>query len=197
LAHKWEALRSSFRSEILHAADWQFFPTRPSNFPTLRIAAAKEIIDKFLSTDLFRHIIQVLKADGSAAEKEKDLFRSFDIETNEFWKRHYNFDEASPKKVTALGKTRIRDLIINAVLPVALLYARIFKDKAVREGTLEVYQSLPPSEDNSITRLMEDQLLKGRLAINSASRQQALMHLHKFYCTENRCSECELNVSFR
>jgi hypothetical protein len=195
LSNAWKALRSSFHSEILHAADWQFFPTRPSNFPTIRIAAACAIINKFLTGDLFRRIVQLLKSNKSAADKERELLQFFSIETNGFWKRHYNFDEAAPKSVTALGNMRVRDLIINAVLPVALLYARIFKDAAVREGTLDVYQSLPASEDNSIIRLMEKQLLKGRVKTNSANKQQAVIQLYKFYCTENRCSECELNAS--
>jgi len=118
------------------------------------------------------------------------MLKLFSIETNDFWKHHYNFDEAAPKNVTALGATRIREIIINAVLPVALLYARIYKDKSVREGALDVYQSLPASENNSITRLMEKQLLKGKLPLNNVSRQQAVIQLYKFYCTEGRCSEC-------
>jgi len=195
LTHDWKLLRSSFHSEILHTADWQFFPTRPSNFPTLRIAAACAIINKFLWADLFRRIIQLLKTDRPATDKERDLFKFFSIETNNFWKQHYNFDKSVSKSVTALGNARVRDLIINAVLPVVLLYARIFKDKAVREGALDVYQSLPASEDNTITRLMENQLLKGRLKMHNANQQQAVIQLYKFYCTESRCSECEINAS--
>ena len=34
LTREWKALRPFFRSELLNAADWQYFPTRPSNFPT-------------------------------------------------------------------------------------------------------------------------------------------------------------------
>jgi hypothetical protein len=96
--------------------------------------------------------------------------------------------------VTALGTSRIRDIVVNAVLPIALLYARIFKDKSVREGALDVYQSIPPSENNSVTRLMETQLLKGRLSLNNVSRQQATIQLYKYYCLEKRCSDCELGT---
>jgi hypothetical protein len=192
LAREWKVLQPSFHSEILHLADWQFFPTRPSNFPTLRMAAACALINKFFFDDLFRHIIQTIKTNSSEGEKERELIRLFSIETNDFWKHHYNFDEAAPKNVTALGTMRIREIIINAVLPVTLLYARIFKDKTVRECALHVYLSLPATEDNSITRFMEKQLLKGRHPQEHVSHQQAVIQLYKYYCLEGRCPECEL-----
>jgi hypothetical protein len=192
LAREWKVLRPSFHYEIIHLADWQFFPTRPSNFPTLRMAAACALINKFFSDDLFRHIIQTIKTSSSEGEKERELIRLFSTETNDFWKHHYNFDEAAPKNVTALGTMRIREIIINAVLPVTLLYARIFKDKTVRECALRVYLSLPATEDNSITRFMEKQLLKGRHPQEHVSHQQAVIQLYKYYCSEGRCPECEL-----
>jgi len=190
----WKELRQQYHGEILHAADWQFFPTRPSNFPTIRIAAACLLAKEFLVNDLFRHIIQTLKDNISVAEKESKLVKLFSIETSNYWKNHYSFDKAAPNNVTALGTSRIREIIINAVLPIALLYARVFKDKAVRNGALDVYQSLPASENNSTIRLMEKQLIKGRLPLKNVSHQQAVIQLYKFYCAEARCSDCELNV---
>ncbi len=192
LVREWKLMRSSFHAELLHAADWQFFPTRPANFPTLRLAAAGTLINKFLSNDLFRHIIQTLKSHLSATDKTHELLQLFNIKTNDFWKHHYNFEESTPKDITALGTSRIRDILINAVLPVSLLYARLFKDKTVRWGTLEVYQSLPATENNSILRLMEKQLLKGRVLLNNAKCQQAVIQLYKYYCTDERCTECEI-----
>ena len=194
LRKRWKKLRTQYHGELLHYADWQFFPTRPPNFPTIRVAAASLLIKKFLANDFFRYIIQTLKADISSAEKENKLIQLFSIETNEFWKHHYNFDKAASRNVTALGVSRIREIVINAVLPITLLYARIFKDKSVREGAIGVYQFLPASENNSITRLMEKQLLKGRLSLKNVSTQQAVIQLYKFYCAEGRCSDCEFNA---
>ncbi len=116
------------------------------------------------------------------------------IETDDFWTHHYNFDEETSKNVTALGTTRIREIIINAVLPVTLLYARIFKEIKVRECALNVYQALPAFEDNSITRIIEKQLLKGRYPQEHVSHQQALIQLYKYYCLERRCAECEFGL---
>ena len=194
LRKRWKELRPHYHGEILNAADWQFFPTRPSNFPTIRLAAACLLIKEFLVNDFFRSIIQILKADFTAAEKEHNLIQLFSIDTNDFWKHHYNFDKAVSSNVSALGISRIRDIIINGILPISLLYTRIFKDKTVRDGALGVYQSFPKSEDNAITRLMEKQLLKGKLSLKNVGRQQAVIQLYKFYCTEGRCSDCDLGA---
>jgi hypothetical protein len=194
LRKKWKELHQQYHGEILNYADWQFFPTRPSNFPTIRVAAACLLIKEFLENDFFRRIIQTLKVTISVTEKEHKLVQLFNIETTNFWKNHYNFEKTASTKVTALGASRIREIVINTVLPIALLYARIFKDKFVRKGALDVYHSLPASENNSITRLMEKQLLKGRSSLKNVSRQQAVIQLYKFYCAEGRCSECEFGV---
>lgn len=195
LRKRWKELRPQYHGEFLHSADWQFFPTRPSNFPTIRIAAASYLIKEFLENDVFRGIIQALKAQASSAEKERRLIQIFNIETNDFWKHHYGFNKRATTNINALGVSRVREIIINAVLPIALLYARIFKDKIVREGVLDVYQSLTASENNSIIRLMENQLLKKRLPLKSVSRQQALIQLYKYYCAEGLCSDCDLSAA--
>jgi hypothetical protein len=89
-------------------------------------------------------------------------------------------------------------MIVNAVIPLALLYARTFKDKAVREQALKLYEILPPSMENSVTRLMVRQLLKDRVQLNSVAAQQGAIQLYKFYCREERCMECEVGrVVFR
>jgi hypothetical protein len=194
LTHEWKTLRPSVNSEILHLAEWQFFPTRPSNFPTVRIAAARSLIDKLLTTDYFRYIIQIIKSKSILKEKEHKLIALLTVEVNDFWKHHYSFDVTSAKNTAALGLLRIRDIIINAILPVVLLYARIFKDRSVKEAAVEMYRSLPASEENSIIRLIEKQLIKKRLVINKALQQQAVIQLYQYYCVEKRCSECALNL---
>lgn len=192
LTKEWSEIKQSFRSPLLHVADWQFFPTRPANFPTLRLSAAGAIARKFFSDDLFRTIIQLIKSPQEEKKKRETLQSLLHVEPNEFWNSHYNFDERSPKRVQALGSERINDMIINAIAPIAFLYARTFKDKNVREGTLRLYESFPPLTENSVTRLMEKQLLKGKLKLNSVSAQQGAIQLYKFYCREEHCEECEV-----
>lgn len=192
LIQRWHETRSTYRGEVLHPADWQFFPTRPTNFPTVRLAAVPQLARKILLEDLFRNVIQLLKSSMVAREKCSSIRSLFRVEAHPFWSRHYNFDEPSPKPIAPLGTSRVNDIIINTILPIALLYARIFKDKDVRQGAMQLLQSLPLASENSITRLMTKQLLRGRVKLDSAGAQQGVIQLYKFYCTEERCTECEV-----
>jgi hypothetical protein len=191
LIRKWKDLKQSVNCEKLHISEWQFFPTRPSNFPTPRLAAASGIAKKFLTDDVFRHVVQILKSESAISEKTRSLSGLFTVGALDFWSNHYNFSDKSGKKRSVLGERRIHEILINAVLPVAFLYARIFRDRPVRNGALEIYNSLSAFEDNSITKLMAEQLLKGRVMIDTVDRQQAVIQLYKYYCSEGRCAECE------
>ena len=192
LAKDWRQLKKTYRATILHPADWQFFPTRPTNFPTVRLAAASVLIQRLLLDDLFRKIIQTMKSSDNESAKLDSLRNLLGVAALEFWSNHYHFDEPTAAPVRALGTERINDIIVNAIIPLALLYARTFKDRAVREKTLKLYESLPPSMENSVTRLMAKQLLKGRMQLNSVGAQQGVIQLYKFYCREERCVECEV-----
>jgi hypothetical protein len=192
LARAWRELRSMYHSAVLHAADWQFFPTRPTNFPTARLAAASVLLQKLLCDDFFRKMIQILKTPLGQEDKLRSLRELLSVGPLEFWSTHYHFDHSTAKQVRSLGPERVNDMIVNAIIPLALLYARTFKDLAVREQALGLYDVLPPSMENSLTRLMTRQLLRGKLRLDSVARQQGVIQLYKFYCLEERCAECDV-----
>lgn len=194
LNHEWKAQKTFYRSSVLHAADWQFFPTRPVNFPTLRIAAATPLIRTILCDDLFRRIIEQVKTTNSNVQVIQSLRKLLAVRPLPYWTRHYRFDYPSPKPVHPLGPERTDAAITNVAIPLALLYARIFKDRMAREGTLRLFDAMPPAAENSITRIMERQLLKGRLGLDSVSAQQGVIQLYKFYCSEERCAECDVGA---
>ena len=194
LAALWRIRKSSHRSAILHAADWLFFPTRPGNFPIFRMAAAPSLIRSILCDDLFRKLIEALKSEAPGPEKLQPVRFLLRISPLPFWQCHYRFDHPTSKPVHPLGQQRTDELITNAVIPLALLYARTFKDRLVREGTLCLYESMPPAAENSITRLMTKQLLNGKVALKSIGAQQGVIQLFKFYCREERCPECAVGA---
>lgn len=192
LIRGWNEVRSEIRVEKLHPADWQFFPTRPNNFPPLRISALNSILTRLLNEELFRSIIQTIK-NGEDAEKTRTmLVKLFQVQTQEYWQYHYDFGQRTARSMVALGISRITELLINTVVPVAFLYARIFKDTAVRENTLRLYDSFPAGDGNLLTRRMNQQLIRNKIPIDRVSKQQAVIQLYKYYCTERRCAECEV-----
>jgi hypothetical protein len=197
LAGEWRARKKVYCSAILHPAHWQFFPTRPSNFPTLRIAAASVLVRRILCEDLFRNLIETLKTIDGGTEAFKSIRERLTITPLPFWRNHYQFDHPATKPTQVLGPERIGDLITNAVIPLALLYARIFKDRLVRERTLQLFCTAPPTAENSITRLMDKHLLRGAVGLTSVSSQQGVIQLYKYYCLEEQCVDCAVGATVR
>lgn len=192
LVRSWNQRRKSLPIGRLHPAEWQFFPTRPGNFPSIRIAAAASVVHRILNEKLFREIIQCIKSSPSAGTGHARLRKLLTVSTDEFWSHHYDFDTRAGKTINALGTSRIDDIICNTILPICLLYARMFRDLSVREGATRIFEAFPALGENAITRLMSTQLLKGKLRLDSMSLQQGVIQLYKYYCSEGRCSECEV-----
>ncbi len=192
LANEWKIYRKLYRSAVLHRADWQFFPTRPGNFPPLRIAAVATLAQAILCGDLFRKIIEALKNSADSSRSTRLIRGLLTVESHAFWTHHYQFDHTTTKRIHPLGSDRTDVIITNALIPLSLLYARTFRDRVVREGALRLFESMPPTMDNSITRLMERQLLKEKMSLTSVCTQQGIIQLYKFYCRDERCAECEV-----
>jgi len=192
LRSRWKTYRMKYHHETLHTAEWQFFRLRPENFPTIRLAGAAELIPRLLRKDFFSSLIGVVKEEGTGArQRYAKLEEMLMVRTAEFWANHYTFEEEAGAKFRALiGKQRADDMVVNVIIPIFLLYARIFKDKAVREETLSLLAASPPAGENSIVRQFEAELIRNKFPVNSAHIQQGLLRLHKGYCTKGRCREC-------
>ncbi len=188
----WNNLPSKIPVIPLHSAEWNFSPTRPSNFPTIRIAAASAIVHKVLHQSLFKSIIMIAGGKYSSAQSKIDqLVSILDAGDDQFWNYHYSFTEATHKKHSLIGTPRKHDIIINTLVPFICLYAKVFGKGNLAEHCLSLAVELPLLEDNSILRIMNKHLIKGKLTIQYGFQQQALIQLYKNYCIKERCSECE------
>ena len=192
LMNSWKNYQKLYRNEYCDDAEWQFFRLRPENFPTLRLAGAASIVSTMLTKRLLKSLIKVLKnQEMNAKEKYHEIIEMFVVDAEGFWLTHYKFGEQAKKGVTKLiGNTRADEIVQNVVVPICFLYARIFKDKDVRRATLDIFERCLPANENSILRTMDEQLLKTKFKLNSAKLQQGALQLYKFYCVEERCSEC-------
>ncbi|TAK60251.1 MAG: DUF2851 family protein [Bacteroidetes bacterium] len=192
LQERWKAFRTQYRGEVCHESEWQFFRLRPENFPTVRIAGAAILIKRQLQQRLLKSLIRILKNDGlRIKEKYQELINLFEVNAEGYWSSHYRFGEQAKKPLTKLvGNARADEILQNVVVPICFLYARTFKDKDVRNATLDVFDHCLPSSDNSILRTMNEQLIKDKLKLKNAKLQQGALQLYKFYCAEEKCGEC-------
>jgi hypothetical protein len=200
LRHEWKQLKTLYRREFLAHADWQFFRLRPENFPTVRLAGAAQLIAKFQEENVFKSIVTIVKnTELTMKRKFRALEELFIVPAGPFWSHHVRFEEPSTSDAkTLIGKHRADDIILNTVVPVSLLYARIFKDKEVRQGTLRLFDECPGLAENAITRTIGSQLIKRKFDLGSAMLQQGAIQLFKSYCTPERCMECAVGrIVFR
>jgi hypothetical protein len=189
----WKELPVQIPLMALHSSVWNFSPTRPSNFPTIRIAAAGVLLHKVLYHSLFKSIVTIIGGKYSSPHvKLEELLSLFDAGDDAFWNFHYSFTEATHHKHTLLGEARKRDIIVNTVIPFICLYAKMFGNGDLAEHCLNVVVELPPLEDNSILRTMNKHLVKGKIKIEFAYQQQGLIQLNKKYCVVERCGECDV-----
>ena len=193
LRRTWNDIRRSFKGIVVHEADWLFFRLRPSNFPTARLAAMCFLLPSLFGEQAFRQLISLFKGETlSARSRIQSLRTLFAFKPDDFWNHHYHFKGVAGKSGITIGPDRINDILTNAILPVVLLYARIFKDHTVRTNARGTLATIVPSQENSITRMMNEQLFKNRIRIASVIQQQGAIQLYKFYCSQNRCFECKI-----
>jgi hypothetical protein len=189
----WKELQPFSPASVLHHTEWNFSPTRPGNFPTIRLAAASVLAYSILRQSLFRSIIIVLEGRYSSIQSKKEQLRALlDAGDHPFWNFHYAFMEASGKKHSVLGSARVNDIIVNAIIPFASLYASVFRNDILLDHCLNITAELPLLDDNSVLRKMRSQLIKAKIPLSYAYQQQGLIQLYKRYCSAGRCSECRI-----
>ncbi|MDI6767538.1 MAG: DUF2851 family protein [Bacteroidota bacterium] len=190
----WKEYRKLYRKEFLKESDWQFFRLRPENFPTVRLAGASRFVVKFLQNRILKLIVQITKSTGQdSKDKYSELEQIFTIPADGYWITHFRFGETSKITLkTLIGKSRADEIILNAVIPICLLYARIFKDKDFRTETLKIFDHCPPLSDNTITKIISSQLIRSKFKLSSAKLQQGALQCYKFYCAEEKCGECSV-----
>lgn len=193
LNRAWNDLPKKMPLSRMQKTDWIFSPTRPSNFPTIRIAAAGILTHRILFGSLFRSLITLVGGKYSSPQSKIEQLQSL-LEPGEhpFWNYHYSFTEPTQKKHALLGESRKNDIIVNVVVPFVCLYAKVFGDNDLLDHCLSVAVEMPLLEENAILRTMEKQLIKKRIPINNAYQQQGLLQLNKRYCRLDRCGECEI-----
>lgn len=193
LNQRWREIRSRWHAYRLHPAEWIFFRLRPANFPTARLAVMAALLPRLFSPPGFRRLLETARARSQNPQAAVRAFASlFAVKASAYWHHRCNFGPPAGEGGAVLGTHRIHDILINAVVPVLLTFACIFDDKRVRLGALKLYAGMGLLQNNTVLERMKREVVKGRMQINGAASQQALLQLHNAYCTKGRCGECAL-----
>jgi hypothetical protein len=91
-----------------------------------------------------------------------------------------------------LGRSRAGEIAVNVLLPFYCAWCKFYHLPGQSVPAIEIYRSFPRNPENSLVKHMKEQLALSGKYINTARRQQGLMHVYKEFCTRGKCGDCEL-----
>jgi hypothetical protein len=195
LRRKWRALQPLPGVSTLHEGDWKFFRLRPVNFPTARLAALCFLLPSLFTRGAVKGMLGILKRPGAALrEKRGTLLAMFRVSPDLFWSRHVHFRGRGPGRGIALGRARVHEIIVNGIVPLILLHARMEGDVRALRKTFDFLRTLPASEENSVTRRVQSLLTGRKFPSCSPLELQGMLHLFRLYCAKGRCDRCPVTA---
>ncbi len=187
----WEKIPKKFQTRVIESRGWRPLQTRPANLPSRRIAGMSHFLARYSNRNIFSFFKKVIVNQEALLQY---LLRVFNPEEDNYWNYRYSWGGRRKKRpVRLIGRERAVIILINALIPAMLAYARKKKDRGL-EGILHrIYTSQPSSGNDRITKFVTHHLF-GRKKINSARHQQALYQIFNNYCgnEEVGCADCNL-----
>ena len=183
---------SSRYSKAMSPNDWHLFKVRPNNSPVRRIAAMSYLILRYRERGMFKEVINMV-TEASASKDHHQLERKLVITADGYWASHFDFGSGSRLKTPILlGASRAADITVNVILPFAHAWGKSTSQPELGEKSLDLYRHYPKLAVNTVERHMKAQLRLSRSLVNSARRQQGLIHIYNTLCTQGKCSSCPL-----
>ncbi len=188
----WNSIRDKYDGAVFSKADWNFFKSRPQNFPTIRLCGGGLLISHILLSDVFKSLINYFNEERTVKDANVILRNYLITDARGYWANHYNFDKLSKEKLNYfIGVSRADEIIINVLFPVLSLYFEIFDNKDSARKVKELYINYTQYGSNMLVEQVES-----TLGLSKASRRsinyQAMIELFRNYCVKERCLECKI-----
>ncbi|MCC5917345.1 MAG: DUF2851 family protein [Cryomorphaceae bacterium] len=172
-------LKRKHQLESMQPELWKFLRLRPPSFPTVRLAQLAALVARHHSPfDAFLHATTI-----------KDAENLLQIIPSKYWQNHYVLGKPGKVSAKKLGKSTVKRLIVNAVIPVIFTYARLQDRLSISDRVLKWLEEIP-AERNYIT----DGFAAAGVSRMNLGVSQAQVHVHKNYCSEKRCLQCAIGV---
>jgi hypothetical protein len=165
---------------------WEVFRTRPGNSPVLRLAAMAALLERYRQKGLLRGLVDIIVKSIEAAEC-RQVINGLVVGAEQV------AGLALPEKLyglTPLGADRAGVIAANIILPFAWAFGRYRNDMGLSQRALNLCRLQKKTVSNSVERHMVAQLGIAPRLINSALRQQGLLHLYRRYCVRGDCIAC-------
>ncbi|MBL7646395.1 MAG: DUF2851 family protein [Candidatus Hydrogenedentes bacterium] len=173
--------------------EWPLAGVRPNNYPSRRIAGAAGLIGRVARDGLVSSLERLWREHAGPTALRK-AFEGIFPRPLGFWSRHYRFDGPTLAKATAVvGTGRVRSIIGNIFVPLALARARMAGDQSWEEQIFTFYRALPLEPDNHVYQRMAPRVLGDTKLRLNFRLQQGLLQMHEDWCRNNpSCRDCAL-----
>jgi len=189
LAKLWASLP---QDDTMSEKDWHLFKVRPNNSPVRRIVAMSYLILRYRERGIFAEILDRIRdtpVNGGHHELEKTLV----VTSQDYRADHFDFGSSGLSHRALLGAERAADIIVNVVLPFVYSWSQLSAQPKLAQKVRALYRNYPKLSVNTIERHMSRQLGLNRELVNSAQRQQGLIHLYRTLCAQGNCSHCPVS----
>lgn len=179
LTSHYDKISAEDKTEALAEGAFMFFRTRPSNFPTLRIAQWVRL----LCSD--KSLLDLIQNMHSPEEFTSLVCRPLEG----FWQEHFTFNVRSKGFPTHAGREFAKLLLINAIAPFLFFYGKKLGNLEIQQKAIDMLDEMK-AENNSIIRKFR-QL---GFPVKTASQSQAFLLLKKKYCEQRQCLDCPFGM---
>ena len=192
LLETWNNIKDNYDGMKFRREDWNFFRSRPQNFPTVRLVGGAFLISHFLTGDLFKSLTNYFNEERTVKEANVVLRNYIITEAKGYWANHYNIDKLSDEKLNYfIGVSRADEIIINVLLPILILYFEIFEKKDSARSVKQLYINYTQYGSNMVVEQVESTLGLAKSSRKSIN-YQAMIELYRNYCVRERCLECKI-----
>ncbi len=195
-ANKLEGLWASFRqTEAMSRDDWHLFRVRPINSPVRRIAAISYLVLRYKRKGILEGLADMVK-EAPLIKGHIRLERGLLVAANGYWASRFDFGLPGGIRISnLLGGGRAADIAVNVLLPFMVAWSDLGSQPELERKAFALYRSYPRLTANTVERHMMHQLGLSSGLVNSAVRQQGLIHIYNSLCIQGRCDCCPLGVA--
>ncbi len=183
---------SGYQPEAMSDGDWHLFRIRPNNLPPRRIVAMSHLVFRYRERGIFTEIVNMVR-EVPINRGYHRLEQGLVVTTSGYWASHFDFGLGNRiNSPSLLGSQRAADIAVNIILPFTFAWGKVTSQPELASQALDLYCSYPRLISNGIERHMSKQLGLNSSLVNSARRQQGLIHTYNTLCTQGRCNCCPL-----
>ena len=176
---------SSGSGKVMSPDAWHLFRVRPNNSPVRRLMAMSHLVCRYREKGLLEGLLGSLVEGCFDGGKHRRLEEGLVVGAG-------GYRGNRTRGPTLLGRRRAADIVVNVLLPFSFAWGRSTGRPDMAAGVLDIYHRYPGLAANALERHMKAQFGVEDGLVDSARRQQGLLHIYKTRCTQGRCPDCEL-----